>query len=37
LDAALAELERGRGTLYDGEVVGALLRLVHEKAYVLPQ
>ncbi len=37
LDAALAELERGRGTLYDPEVVGALLRLVHEKAYVLPQ
>lgn len=37
LAAALAELERGRGTQYDADVVAALLRLVHEKEYVLPQ
>lgn len=35
-DQALAELERGRGTLYDPEVVDALLRLVREKGYTIP-
>ena len=36
VDAALAELERNRGTLYDADVVDALLRLIHDKAYVIP-
>ena len=37
MDAALAELERGRGTHYDAEVIDAFGRLLHEKGYVLPQ
>ena len=37
MDAALAELERGRGTHYDPEVIDAFGRLLHEKGYVLPQ
>lgn len=36
VDQALAELERGRGTFYDSEVVDALLRLVREKGYAMP-
>jgi PAS domain S-box-containing protein len=34
--AALAELERGRGTAYDPQVVDACLVLFKEKKYVLP-
>jgi len=37
LDAALDELERGRGTLFDPEVIDAFARLLHDKGYVLPQ
>lgn len=35
MDAALAEIENGRGTLYDAGVVDACLRLVREKGYVI--
>jgi putative nucleotidyltransferase with HDIG domain len=35
LEAALEEVERGCGTLYDPEVCGACLRLFHERGYVL--
>ena len=35
-DAALQELERGRGALYDADVVDALHRLVRERGYRLP-
>lgn len=37
LDVAVAEVERGKGTLYDTEVVDAILRMIREQAYVLPQ
>jgi len=37
LDAALAEIERGRGTAYDPTVVDACLRLFREKGYALPK
>ncbi|HJW04650.1 MAG TPA: HD domain-containing phosphohydrolase, partial [Azospira sp.] len=37
LDAALAEIERGRGSQFDPEVVDAIVRLLREKGYVLPQ
>lgn len=37
IEAALAELERGSGQLYDAEVVAATLRLVRERGYRLPQ
>lgn len=37
MEAALDEVARGTGTLYDPEVVAAALRLVREKGYVLPQ
>jgi PAS domain S-box-containing protein/putative nucleotidyltransferase with HDIG domain len=33
--AALAEIERGRGLIYDAEVVDVCLRLFREKAYVI--
>lgn len=33
---ALAEIERGRGSLFDVEVVDACLRLFREKGYALP-
>jgi PAS domain S-box-containing protein len=33
LDKALAEIERGRGTIYDGVVADACLRLFREKRY----
>jgi len=36
MDAALDELMKNRGTLYDPDVVDALLRLVQEKGYQLP-
>lgn len=36
LDAALAELERGHGQLYDPAVVSACLRLFREKGFKLP-
>lgn len=36
LDAAIAELESGRGRLYDAEAVDALRRLVRERGYRLP-
>ncbi len=37
LDAALAEIERGRGTAYDPAVADACLRLFREKGYTLPK
>ena len=37
LDAALAEIERGRGTVYDPAVADACLRLFREKGYTLPK
>ena len=36
IEAALAEIERGRGTLFDTNVVDACLRLFREKGYVIP-
>jgi PAS domain S-box-containing protein len=33
---ALAEIERGRGTVYDADVVDACLRLFREKGYAVP-
>ena len=36
LDKALAEIERGRGTAFDADVVDACLRLFREKGYRLP-
>jgi HD-GYP domain-containing protein (c-di-GMP phosphodiesterase class II) len=36
LDAALAELEQGRGQLYDPAVVSACLHLFREKDFKLP-
>jgi PAS domain S-box-containing protein len=36
IDAALAEIERGAGKLYDGDVAAACLRLFREKGYTLP-
>lgn len=35
MQAALAEIERGRGTAYDAEVADACLRLFRDKGYVL--
>ncbi|WP_230371370.1 HD-GYP domain-containing protein [Paludibacterium denitrificans] len=37
LNTALAEIEQGKGRLYDTEVAEAALRLVREKGYQLPQ
>ncbi len=37
LDKALAEIERGRGRLYDAMVVDACLKLFKEKGYKLPE
>ncbi len=37
IDAAMAEIERGRETLYDGDVVDACLRLVREKGYTIAE
>lgn len=36
LDAALAELERGRSTQYDSDVIDAARRLLLDKGYSLP-
>jgi putative nucleotidyltransferase with HDIG domain len=36
IDAALAEIERGRGTQFDADVVDACLRLFRDKGYVIP-
>ena len=36
IEAALAETERGRGTLYDAEVVDTCLQLFRQQAYVIP-
>ena len=36
IDKALAEVEQGRGTLYDANVVDACLRLFRDKAYSIP-
>ena len=36
IEAALAEIERGRGTFFDTNVVDACLRLFREKGYVIP-
>jgi HD-GYP domain-containing protein (c-di-GMP phosphodiesterase class II) len=35
LESALAEIDRGRGLLYDAGVVDACLALFHDKAYQL--
>jgi hypothetical protein len=32
----LAEIERGRGTLFDADVVDACVRLFREKGFVIP-
>ena len=36
IDKSLAEIERGRGTLYDADVADACLRLFREQRYELP-
>ena len=36
IDKALAEIESGRGTLYDPDVVDTCLRLFREKGYSIP-
>jgi PAS domain S-box-containing protein len=36
IEAALAEIERGRGTAYDPSVADACLRLFREKSYTIP-
>jgi len=36
LAAAVAEIIKGRGLIYDAEVVDAAVRLIHDKNYVLP-
>ena len=37
ITAALAEIERGRGRLYDARVADVCLRLFHEKGYTVPE
>lgn len=37
LDKALAEIERGAGTLYDPDAVAACLQLFRNKGYLLPE
>jgi PAS domain S-box-containing protein len=37
IDKALAEIERGRGTLYDSDVADACLRLFRQKGYAIPE
>jgi HD-GYP domain-containing protein (c-di-GMP phosphodiesterase class II) len=36
IEAAEAELERGRGIIYDNEVVDAFLSLIRDSRYQLP-
>jgi PAS domain S-box-containing protein len=36
IDQTLAEIERGRGTLYDANVADACLKLFREKGYAIP-
>ena len=36
VDAALAEIEQGAGTLYDASAVAACLSLFRDKGYVIP-
>jgi PAS domain S-box-containing protein len=36
IEKALAEIERGRGTIYDAQAVDACLRLFRERAYAVP-
>jgi putative two-component system response regulator len=36
IEAALAEIERGRGSVYDSEIAAACLRLFRERSYQLP-
>ena len=36
VNAALEELQKNRGELYDGQVVDAVVRLVRDKGYTLP-
>ena len=36
IEAALAEIERGRGSLYDSQAADACLRLFREKGYTIP-
>jgi len=36
VDAALEELQKNSGILYDGKVVDAVVRLIREKGFVLP-
>ena len=36
IDTSLAEIKRGRGTLFDADVVDACLRLFLEKGFVIP-
>ena len=37
IEPALKEIERGRGSQFDPEVVDAIVRLLREKGYSLPQ
>lgn len=37
MDVALTELQRGRGAIYDADVVDAVTRMVRDKGYTLPQ
>ena len=37
IEKALAEIERGRGTLYDPVAADACLKIFHEKGYKLPE
>jgi PAS domain S-box-containing protein len=37
IDAALGELDKGYGVIYDAEVIDAVRHLVHEKGYVIPK
>ena len=36
IEAALAEIERGRGNVYDADIAAACRRLFREKGYRLP-
>jgi len=36
IEAALQEIERGRGSVYDADVADACLKLFREKDYAIP-